>query len=260
MRVNYHIHSNYSADAVPTIRENCLKASELGFDEICITNHQEWPDMYNGDKRYYLSDSEWKHAIGEIGHCRKEFPGLAIKLGVELGYMEGKEGEILRFLEKYPFDYVLGSVHCINGRFISEYRDGIHSMYRNYYSLLKKMLSAGYCDCVGHFDIVKKFTELQDPSLYIEDVRECISIMKNKGIGFELNAMGWSHRNRECYPSPLILKMLHESGIRKATIGSDCHELSEFDYRIDEGLKILRETGFREICTFTQRKPFYHKL
>ena len=46
MLMDYHIHSNYSADGEMTLSEACLRAIELGIDEIAFTDHIDidWPD------------------------------------------------------------------------------------------------------------------------------------------------------------------------------------------------------------------------
>jgi histidinol-phosphatase (PHP family) len=261
MKINYHVHTNYTSDAVPTVAQVCARAAELGFDEICITNHQEWMDVLNGDKKHYLTAAEWKQAITEITSARKRYPSMNIKLGVEMGYLEGHVDEMRGFLKRYPFDYIIGSVHCINGKFLHECI-GLEPrwLYKQYYGLLKQMVDANYCDCIGHFDVIKRHIPFDDSDSYKKLVEAVINAMKKKGIGFELNTMGWHYDSQDSHPSRQILEMLYGAGIRKVTIGTDAHRVEELEYRMNEGLNLLKDVGFREICTFSGRKAEFHKL
>ena len=41
--------------------------------------------------------------------------GLPVKLGLEVDYFPGIERELAELLEPYPWDYLLGSVHFVDG-------------------------------------------------------------------------------------------------------------------------------------------------
>src|SRR5690606_617541 len=41
--------------------------------------------------------------------------GLPVRLGIEVDYLPGREDDIRRLLAPYPWDYVLGSVHFLDG-------------------------------------------------------------------------------------------------------------------------------------------------
>ena len=40
--------------------------------------------------------------------------GTKVKFGIEIDFFPGKEKEIKEFIDRYPFDYVIGSVHWID--------------------------------------------------------------------------------------------------------------------------------------------------
>ncbi len=46
LKINYHMHSQYSIDGEMSIEEACEKAIELGLKEIAFTDHLDidWPD------------------------------------------------------------------------------------------------------------------------------------------------------------------------------------------------------------------------
>jgi len=260
---DYHIHTNMTVDASMTTEQVAKRALNLGLKEICITNHQEWPSVDSQSYEYASDDEAWNKFFRDLDDARKIFP--TIKLGCELGYFPEFKSEVLGFARKYPFDYIIGSVHRVKDFYVSGFEQvsngtDLVRWYRMYFNLLKEAILNNDFDCVGHFDIVKKSAPSLELGHYINEVKACIDAIKEKDVGFELNTMGWNHRCRECYPSPEILKMLHAAGIRKVTIGSDSHTADKIGSGIQKGLSLLKEIGFKEVCTFTRRKPEFHSI
>jgi len=70
--------------------------------------------------------------------------GLPVKLGIEVDYLPGREEELRRLLAPYPWDYVIGSVHFLDGWAIDvgpEYgwpRVDVDEAYRAYFARLRR--------------------------------------------------------------------------------------------------------------------------
>lgn len=266
MLIDYHVHTNTSTDAVPGLHDYCKRAVELGFDELCITNHHEWISVVDGKYEYAMTGSEIKQLINEVEVAKKEFP-LNIKFGVELGFHEMYEKEILDFSKKHPFDYIIGSVHVVNGEMIAGEEplvdmpiEIVNKRYAEYFRLLKRAIELGFCDCVGHFELPRKEMPQLEFADYKKLVKPCIDAMKRNNVGFELNTGGWRRYQNDAYPRKEILDMFYKAGIKKITVGSDCHKVDEFGYRVSEGLRVLKEAGFENICTFSKREPSFWKI
>jgi len=190
---------------------------------------------------------------------------LKIKAGIELGYFQRFNKELHALVNRWPFDYVVGSIHFVNDIVIADQNRLVHpgnlvQWYRDYYMAVIEMLDNMDFDCLAHIDIVKKTAPPLDIRHYSDLIDDMIALMKKRDIGFELNTMGWWYDCKEQFPSVPILQKLCKAGIRKVTIGSDCHTVDKIDYKLKEGLELLKRNGFREICTFTRRKPEYHPL
>ena len=93
--IDYHVHTNYSADASATVTEQLEAAAERGLSEICFTDHV---DFDNGDKSMQPSD---------LGALREQllpynglYKGVRIRRGAEVALNDGncaeKHGSILR--------------------------------------------------------------------------------------------------------------------------------------------------------------------
>lgn len=87
---------------------------------------------------------------------------LLVKFGVELDFIPNVVRQIGEFIQQYPFDYVIGSVHIVEDRIIDSPRFrvnfkkiGIDKVYGKYFSLVQRAASSGLFDIIGHCDLVK---------------------------------------------------------------------------------------------------------
>jgi histidinol-phosphatase (PHP family) len=264
MLINYHVHTNTSVDAKGTVDDYCKKAVALGFNEICFTNHYEFHTLMQGSYDYSLTEEKMEQYISDLEAARKKYPRFKIRFGVELGYSKEWKKEIVELTKKYPFDYVIGSVHFIGEHLYAfdTILDGlsIEDRHKVYFKALNELIELKYCDCIGHFDVLYRNTPYIPLRKYKPLIEKCIRSMKENNIGFELNTRGLQMLNKGSYPNAEILKFLYDSGIRKVTIGSDCHNPEDFADGIEKGLELLKQTGFKEIYTFSRRKAIAHKI
>ena len=89
--IDYHVHTNYSADASATVTEQLEAAAERGLSEICFTDHV---DFDNGDKSMQPSD---------LGALREQllpynglYKGVRIRRGAEGALNDGNCAEKAR--------------------------------------------------------------------------------------------------------------------------------------------------------------------
>lgn len=140
-KTDYHIHPDYSIDAAPyTIDEYCAKAVELKLEEVCFTTHLEIDPVRRELDNYVVVDGErlsvWDFTwldryFTELAQAQERFKGdkLRVKAGLEVGYCPGQEKVIERILNNYPFDFVLGAIHCLN-IFLSHPNKKVSSTFR----------------------------------------------------------------------------------------------------------------------------------
>ena len=262
---NYHCHLHYSIDAIGSAEEYCKEALKQGIKYLCFTPHYSMKELEQGDSDYSLTEEEMKQFLDEIKVVRQKFPELDIKIGLEAEYSEGYEEKLARFFSKYDFDFIMGGAHIVDGLCIQhvdeapklfEKHDPMY-LYEKYFKRVLNLINSGLFDSVAHFDSVRKFSPYIEFEKYKHLVIPCIEAMKEKDVGFELNTMGWRYPNRDSYPNIEILKLLHKAGIKKITIGSDCHKPEDVSFLIPEGLKLLKTIGFKQICVFDGRKERY---
>jgi histidinol-phosphatase (PHP family) len=197
-----------------------------------------------------------------------EFPHLTVLAGVEVGYEPGLEGIISDFLCRYPFDFVLGAIHCLDhvsitagdelDRFKAEYLSrGPEFAAERYLHYLRAAAGCQLFDCLAHFDIYRKYIEPMYDQRFGTTVESLLpSVLKfvaGSGTGIEVNSSALRRGNAESYPGLRILKLARDAGVRVFTVGSDAHRSSDLGRGLASAIQALKELGV-EPARFRGRK------
>lgn len=258
--VDYHVHSIHSSDAVSTIEEICNSAVKKGIKEIAITDHFD-PNI--GDE-YYTDYNQKQYEI-EMLAAREKFSGkLALKLGVELGQPHRYNESSSAILKGLSYDYVIGSVHKLpEGMDVEELDYSCikeEDICNTYLVQLKQLVAWNDFDCVGHLDLIKRYSapvykrNLSLTCRY-ELLEEVLKAIIGSGKGIEINTSGLRQAPKETMPGPDVLKLYKKLGGEIITIGSDAHRAEDVGEGVAEAFEIAKEAGFRYITVFNGRKP-----
>lgn len=227
-----HNHSDWS-DGGSTMREMCVAAKEAGVDIFGLSDHyviHPAPELMPVD--WSLDPEKLGDYIAELQKLKQELEDekFSIRIGLEVDFFFENYHQILAELEKYPLDYLIGSVHYsgvfpIDGSVadwdgLSEKdMDDICTVY------WQKLLGAAGCSkflFLGHLDLPKKFGLLKEPEKYFEHACKVLDAACANGIGIELNTSGWYKQCAEQYPSDALLKEALRRGI-PVVINPDAH-------------------------------------
>lgn len=277
MMIDYHIHPSYSVDAEGTIEEYCCQAIKLSINEICFTPHfeidpkrKEKDDKINFKGKIASMHSNWiDYYLQEIDRVRKKFPDLQVRVGIEIGYDPTIETELRTFTQKYPFDYILGAIHCLNHYAITNHRDlddfiknysnrTARQVAEEYFTNLNRAVKSGLFDAIAHLDVYKKYlpqiigVKLLEVSRFFFD--STLKIIANQNIGIEINTAGLRQNPKEIYPSVLILSRAKELGVKIFTIGSDAHRINQLGFGLKEGWALAKKLGLN-LYRFEKRRP-----
>jgi len=278
-RTDYHVHPNYSIDAFPVkIKDYCRRAVELGLVEICFTTHLELDPtrrhidnfvIYKG-KRHPVKDFSWLDGyFREIEDARREFwgVGLEVKAGIEVGYDLGLEKEIEKVLKAYPFDFVLGAIHCLDHIAISSMKESpryfscrtLAEVRDEYFKTLRAAVQTGFFDCLAHVDLYRRYgirhygTDIL--TIHRGAIEPILEEMARRGTGLEINTSSLRRGIEEFHPSREIISLAVEAGVKIFTVGSDAHCLEDLGDHIDEALALLEEFGLNN-WAFTKRRAY----
>ena len=262
MLADCHLHTEFSTDSETPMRAQAERALELGIPAICVTDHM---DMDYPQGEFWLDTDRYMEAVRRL---QEEYRGrLEIGFGVELGLMEHLRARQEEYLKKYPFDFVIGSVHLIhgedpyNGELFRKYGD--EEVFREYFRLSHRLLAdAPSIQSWGHLDYVVRYgqnPEVYSYRKYADEIDAVLKLLLEKGIALEVNTAGFRTLGRT-NPEPDVLRRYRELGGELITVGSDGHQPEYLGYRFRETEELLHCCGFSYYAVFRQRKPEFIKI
>lgn len=223
--IDYHVHTNYSADASATVTEQLEAAAERGLSEICFTDHV---DFDNGDKSMQPSD---------LGALREQllpynglYKGVRIRRGAEVALNDGNCAEkARRYIAPHDLDFVIGSIHVVGGFdvYYPEYYIGKtkQDAYLSYLqTILTGIKTCDYMNILGHYDFIAKYSPYEDRRMTLDVSKELFaeifSYLAKNGKGIEINTSAWW--DDPCWGED-VLKLYRDLGGQYITTGSDAH-------------------------------------
>ena len=253
MNFDYHMHTTLS-DGHNTHEEMVLTAIEKGFDEIgfsdhfCIKQPCNWAVGADAISQLEEKIIEMKEKYSDR---------ISILFGIEVDYFEDLEQEIRGSLQKFNFDYIIGSIHFLDNWNYdtdkSRYEEFSNDfLYEWYFSVLQKAAKSGLFDVMGHPDLIKKFRiwpETSKKQLF----EETAAVFAESGVAFEINTSGKDRPCGEFFPGVELLKTFFNAGV-PVTLGSDSHQKEQIGRHFDEARTILKEIGYTKITRFKNRK------
>lgn len=256
--LDYHIHSTFSADAVATPEQQCLRAIELGIPEIGFSEHWD-VGPYETVTRYMDPQAWWQ----ELERLRCLFAGqLVIRAGIEIAEPHLYQQDTAAILGRLPFDYIIGSVHWVGKNFMfdNDYfsRHTAEEVYPAYFSELEKLAATADIDIVAHFDIPARNAASiigYDPALYETAIKSVLEVVISRGLALDVNVAGLRKPSQILMPAPLILHWYKEMGGERVTLGSDAHTTDQLGLHLDKALDALRKAGITHVTQFERRVP-----
>jgi histidinol-phosphatase (PHP family) len=264
--VDYHMHLRtergeiaHETEAVDPYVEAAYGA---GVDEIGFTEHAYyfrqtsslWTVPYQTERCVY----DIEPYVEAVLQARRR--GLPVKLGLEVDYVPGREDETRELLAPYPWDYLLGSVHFIDGlgvdgspRLLDSV--GVEETWRMYFETLAGAARSDLFDSLSHPDLVKIFGERAESF----DYGPVVDAIAQSGVAVEVSTAGLHKPVGELYPHPELLAACRELAI-PVTMGSDAHEPCVVGRDFDRGHELLRSVGYDTITVFEQRNARQERL
>lgn len=268
LKFDFHTHHSRCGHARGTIRDYIEAAIEKGLDMIGISDHS--PYFASEEDRLYptiaMAKSTFPEYIDEVLQLKREYEGkIEVLLGVESDFFP-KDVEIYRKqYERYPFDYIIGSVHYVDGIsiFKKDRWEGLTEKERvqtkeEYYQLIEQSAKSGMFQILGHIDAMKGFYP-DFTAIQTEAVDHTLKVIAEHEIAVEINTSG---KTKDCggwYPADDILeRLLHFGGT--VTFGSDAHDPYRVGDEFEQVRQRLKDIGFKNWVYFRQKKRYFDPL
>lgn len=246
-----HMHSKFSTDSNMKI-EDAIKISKNKNIGLIITEHMDLD---------YYKPNEFRCDVPAFFEEYNKFRCDTLGLGIELGLSESTLKANENIAKNFDFDFILGSIHNINGSDIySEYCKLSKNNYpkKDYFQkYLDSMLSCvklyNNFDSLSHIDYLCRYSYYDDNEINIEiykdTIAEIVQTLLQKGKVMELNSSRLN--NIKAQESLLkIYRLYKDLGGKYLTIGSDAHTSND----IGRNFKIALD-----MCEFLKLKGVYFK-
>ena len=276
MKFDYHMHFEKGDYKVEWAKGFFEAAKKRGLNEIGITEHAhtfpEFEDLYYEDlilddsfvgsfQKKWLKTNKFKHTIDDYFNFMAQLRehGYEAKIGIEVCNFQN-QAKVREILDKYPFDYVRGSIHFIRGwAYDSEeikaewQQHSLEDIYEWYTQEIEHLCAGGLYDVLGHpFNIrLYKYFPDFDVTPYL---LRAVQALKKADMGIDVNT-GTYYRYpvQEISPYGDFLKLAKEYELPIIT-SSDAHKPEDCGAYIDDAIKYVKEYGYIEGMTFNKRK------
>jgi histidinol-phosphatase (PHP family) len=249
-----HLHTEFSTDSKMKIEKALGRARELDIG-ITVTEHMDLNCPIQG---------KFTFDVDEYFRRYSKFRSQNVLLGIEIGMGESCLLGDKSIESKYEFDYVLGSIHIVDGMDIyyeSFYKDkSKKEAYNRYFDTMLKCLKLyDFIDCLAHIDYICRYSKYDDNEIYYEQFKDRIDdVLKavaETEKALEINTRRLQSKKAVDALIP-IYKRFKEIGGKYVTIGSDAHNDAAIGANFDTAQYIADCCGLKNIY-FKQRKKEY---
>jgi histidinol-phosphatase (PHP family) len=263
---DYHVHERHSGDAAhASVLDYCQVAEDRGIDEIGFCTHL----IIAGSHQYTgISPSAIPSYFKEI-ETAQTFTRVQLKVGLEVDYFPEAVKQLESIIDDYPFDFILGSLHFLQGHSVMRKRGleafcstrPVKELVKTYYHLWREAIETGLFDVMAHPDYFRRpfpASTLRLPPIeeYVASLYSAIESLKSYSVGIEVNTSGWRHGLQDCYPSQQFLEIAKEVGIQMVTIGSDSHRTSDLGRYLTKAIDRLKQVRFSHLALFEKRRSY----
>ena len=259
---DFHMHTDVSYDGRSSAQQMLAAAEAVGLQEICFTDHLDY-DPRHPEYKLTFETENYNLAYDVLSHST-----IKIRRGMEFGLLPDNTAQLKADLTRRQFDFVIGSVHFVNGYdiYLPEFWNGIstdqaESAY--FEQTLSCVQAHGEFDVLGHLTYITKAraNPVKRPLLYKryrEILDEILRVLVQKGKGIEINTSGMDVAG-VYLPTKDYLLRFKELGGQIVTVGSDAHDISRVGQYCREASALVQDI-FGYVCTFKDRTPIFHKI
>jgi histidinol-phosphatase (PHP family) len=265
--VDYHVHTPFCGHAYGKMVDYIETAILAGMHELGFSDHLG--RYYLGRvqrKRYWewgMSERDLARYVGEVMDLKALFADrIVIRLGLEVDYIEGAEHLVENIVAQYPFDYLLGSIHCIPAlgwQHLSHYaKSDPDKMYRWYFSAARAAIQSGLFQSLAHLDFIWRYIIWPESRRFelAEHINNIISVSSKSTTDIEINSNGyiWSRATyaKDFDPFDLFIDILCKQKAR-ITLGSDAHAPQMVAKVFPEIVHLLKSKGINRVSLFERK-------
>ena len=259
-----HTHSLHSFDGNDSCNDLCESALAQGAGGIAITDHCDI------DAADIDIDSLCSNQLKDLNECISKFsPKLEVIKGIEIGQGIYRKKETEYLLNKYPYDFVLGSLHNLENMedfyFLDYNIYDVYELLGRYFNGLLELSEWGAFDSLAHLTYPLRYIMARDKInvglSHFDDIIDSISelLIKNDKA-LEINTSGLFMDMKDTLPNISYIKRFKALGGKYVTVGSDSHYADKVIRGIETGYSLARAAGFDSVTIFREHNPVLIKI
>ncbi len=263
MYVDGHMHLENGPLTKEYVLQFVEEAKKKGLDEIQILDHThrfiEFEPIYEELKQYEVQKvwlenkkMKFKDHLSTFVELMKDIQQMdlpvKVKYGLEVCYVPHHEKYIKDVLSKYPFDFVVGAIHSIDGilydmSFSKELlwdRYDVNDIYQRYYELVFQLVKSGLFTQLAHPDTIKLFQIY--PTYDLKPTYDQLAQLLNQYHMKAENNVGCYYRynHPDLGLSEELLEIFKENNV-PLIFTSDAHKPSDVGTCIKEAYKRMNQ-------------------
>jgi len=276
--IDCHTHSTNSFDGSSPAEKMVKTAITKNYAAYALTDHCEvnrWfsaehygcPEGHHDDYGY---GAAFERSMMENVLLKEKYAGkLNFICGVELGQANFDYGLAESAVSDKRLDFIIGSLHQVRDKedffFLDYEKEDVNALLTAYYTDMYELCKWNKFDILGHLTYPLRYIEgdkgiAVDMSPYEGIIRECFKTLIENGKGIEINTSGLRQTYGKTFPDLHYVKMFRDMGGELLSLGSDAHCTEDLGKGIAEGAEIALAAGFKRLCYFKERKPYFIEI
>lgn len=177
----------------------------------------------------------------------------ALRLGLEVDYLPGTEDAVAPFLASVEWDFLLGSVHAIDGTDLFEYVPSSPTegqrLWERYFELTAEAIECGMFDVITH-PVRNAERNPHLPARFDRMLEEVAAFARLHGVALELNGY-----DTVTWPE-LVERLARACGRAGCVVsfGSDAHQPANVAAGLADAARMAVAAGVRHTVSFERRE------
>ena len=276
------MHFEYGSYDLEWVQGFFESAKKNGVGEIGISEHShgflEFKDLYYEElilddsvvgsyQAKWLEKNKFKYSLKDYFKFMQMLKekGYPVKIGIEICNFKNQE-KVKAIIKDYEFDYVIGSVHFLNG-WGYDFADikqvwndfSLQDIYKWYAEEITNLAQSGLYDVLGHPFNIRLFKNI--PEFDVKPILEQVAtVLKEANMVIDINT-GTLYRYpiEEISPYPDFLQVAKKYDLPIIT-SSDAHKPEDCGRYIDEAIDYAKTFGYDSNIIFTNRQRSINKF
>jgi histidinol-phosphatase (PHP family) len=240
------------------VREIAEAAASKNFVAFGFTEHFQTPPMaLSADMALHDQLARFDEYVADVRAAQQTHP--FVLLGVEVEYIRGALDWTREQVSRWPFDYLVGSVHYVRLGDADilidwtrtrvddalERAGGPERLQLEYYEHVLELISWKFATVIGHLDLIKMLLTPEEaartPAIEAA-VRTILEAMRGAGVAMDVNARGLLKPCKCIYPDEWILAEARRIGV-PVTLGDDSHGPADVGLNLDAAVHAIARAG-----------------